>query len=123
MTAKRIITFFALVFVSAQLSGVFCLDLQSLQNDCVHGRSLNATQKLQCVASSEISIHMVKEGSQILYCIRYEKRSGDKNASDILSLELHEDYELKYVSDDCIVQTNITLIYKFISDRVKSYLQ
>ena len=41
---------------------------------------------------------MVKRKSQTFYCIKYEKRTGNVNTYDVLSFDLKEDYELKFVS-------------------------
>lgn len=124
MIAKEIIMFFVLIFVTSQLSSVVCLNLERLQNECVRGRPLEGTVKLECVAS-EVTIQMAKEGNQTFYCIIYEKNSGDILKFDVLSLGLLEDYDLKYVSNDNILQINVVSILKqrFILDGVKSYLQ
>lgn len=104
MAARKIIIFCVLSFIAS----VFCLDLQRLADDCLTGRPLQETQEVQCVTNKSVAIKKIQQENQTFYCISYEKKDGDSNEFDILSFNIFEDYDLKYVS----VNQNLTNLCK-----------
>lgn len=93
MTAKTLISLFVLIFVSKAI----CLDLMSLEKNCMEGKSLNETEKVECVGG-ELKMYVAREGNETFYCINYEKNTGNRYSYDVLSFELNEDYVMLYVS-------------------------
>lgn len=81
---------------------VYSFDLQSLSSECLNGTlsQRKIVGKLQCVTSSKgVRVLKLQEKNQTIYCINYEKKTGDITTFDVLSFDLNdEDYELFYVS-------------------------
>lgn len=83
----------------ACLSNVLGFNLTRISDECLKGTMLSEMENLNCVTAKGLSIQMIKTRSQIFYCIKYEKKAGNVNAFDVLSFDLHEDYDLKFVSN------------------------
>lgn len=85
---------------------MFSLDFIVLSNDCLNGRPLQATDISHCeTIKHSINVQKIRQGGQTYYCIGYEKKTDNISDFNILSFDLHKDYELKYVSTifiDCI---------------------
>lgn len=79
-------------------SSVASLSLDRLADDCLKGRPLHATEDLKCSTDRKVGIQRIRERNQTFYCIKYEKKTGDRREFEVLSFDLHEDYELKYAS-------------------------
>lgn len=93
----RVAIFIPLI-LSACLSNVLSFNQTRLADECLKGLMLSETENLKCVTDKGVSIQMVKRKLKTFYCIKYEKRTGNVNTYDVLSFDLNEDYELKFVS-------------------------
>lgn len=87
-----------LIILLSCLSLALSLDFVRLTDDCLRGRSLQGNENLRCVTPKGLIVQHMIEDSQTFYCLKYEKKSGNKNEFDVLSFDLHEDYDLKFVS-------------------------
>lgn len=89
---------FGIIFCLAFASNVLSLNLDRLADDCLKDRMLHETENLKCESSKGVRVQRVQDVNQTFYCFKYEKKTGQKNNEfDVLSFDLHEDYDLKYV--------------------------
>jgi hypothetical protein len=88
------------LIISACLSIVLGFNQTRIADECLKGMMLSETEDLKCITGKGVSVQRVKTISQTFYCIKYEKKLGNVNAFDVLSFDLHEDYDLKFVSYD-----------------------
>lgn len=93
MSARKLKLIFLVTFVSNALS----LNLQRLADDCLRDRMLHETENLKCESLKGVKIQRIQDDNQTFYCIKYEKNTGQINEFDVLSFDLHVDYDLKYV--------------------------
>jgi hypothetical protein len=81
----------------ACLSTVLCLDFERLMSDCLMGKALHVAENLKCETSKGVKVQRVQEKNQTFYCIKYERKSGNRNDFDVLSFDLFDDNGLRYV--------------------------
>lgn len=93
MSARKLNLIFLMTFVLNVLS----LDLQRLADDCLKDRVLHETENLKCETLNGVKVQRIQDENQTFYCFKYEKKTGVKIEFDVLSFDLHEDYDLKYV--------------------------
>lgn len=89
-----------LFVLALSIANGICLDLGRLSDECLKGKLLSKLQDINCVTLKLVRIQKIQHQNDTFYCITYEKKSGNRNEFDVLSFDLHEDYDLKFVSDD-----------------------
>lgn len=94
MTVGGIKLFFVLICVSSGVS----LDLERLASDCLRSQTTSGAGDLECTTAKGLKIFKTQQLSQTFYCISYEKKTGKRDEFDVLSFDLSEDYDLKFVS-------------------------
>lgn len=93
MSAKGIKVILLLLSVLCAIG----MDFNALSDDCLKNKILHETADLNCITSKNVKIQRIREGNQTFYCIKYEKKSGNRDEFDALTFDLHEDYDLKFV--------------------------
>lgn len=86
------------------ITSIVCLNLKKASEDCLNGSSLPRNQEISCLTLNGVKINKIERQNQTFYCIYYEKKTGNRNEFDVLSFDLHEDYDLKYVSKKKVME-------------------
>jgi len=75
------------------------LNLQQLQNRCLSYQS-TAAKSLTCTTQKKLKMQITRGVENgVFYCLTYEKTTGNVYGFDSLTIELHPDYDLQYVSE------------------------
>lgn len=77
---------------------VLGIDFSRLSDDCVKSRKIQSPKAVECTTPKGVKIEKYTENDQTFYCISYEKKAGKLDDFDVLSFDLHEDYDLQLVS-------------------------
>lgn len=74
------------------------LNLQQLQNRCLSYQS-TAVKSSTCTTQKKLKMQITRGVENgVFYCLTYEKTTGNVYGFDSLTIELHPDYDLQYVS-------------------------
>lgn len=102
MTCLRIGFIIAFVFLSFTIANRTNrnLNLQQLQNRCLTHQS-TAPKSLTCITQKKLKMQITRGVENgVFYCLTYEKNTGNVYGFDSLTIELHPDYDLQYVSSN-----------------------
>jgi hypothetical protein len=92
---------------------VIGINLPQLSDDCIKSRKIQTQRSVECTTEKGVKIEKFTDENLTFYCISYEKKTGELSDFDVLSFDLHEDYDLMLVSKFVSVsQITIKLINK-----------